>query len=122
MADIIGSENAGERPGDTSTIESKVQYKRKTHLAEITAEMVVSSFTERKLHPGMNTMVPAVLIDEESVTRCLYDAEHDLLIVTGNMIWRDTNDQLLKAGVALLWTLINHRYFLKVYDPTTGTS
>ena len=98
MADIIGSENAGERPGDTSTIESKVQYKHKTHLAEITAETVVSSFTERKLHPGMNTMVPAVLIDEESVTM----QRHDLLIVTGNMIWRDTNDQLLKAGVALL--------------------
>ena len=67
--------------------------------------MVVSSFTERKLHPGVNTMVPAVLLDEESVTGCLYDAEHDLLIFTGNVIWRDTNDQLSKAGVALLWTL-----------------
>ena len=64
MTDIIGPENAGERPGDTSTIESKVQYKRKTHLAQLTAETVVSSFTEQKLHPGMNTMVLAVLIDE----------------------------------------------------------
>lgn len=53
----------------------------------------------------MNTMVPAVLLDEESVTGCLYDAEHDLLIFTGNVIWRDTNDQLSKAGVALLRTL-----------------
>ena len=76
------------------------------HLAQLAAETVVSSFTERKLHPGMNTMVPTVLVDEESVTGCLYDAEHDLLIFTSKVIWRDTDDnQLSKAGVTLLWTL-----------------
>ena len=34
MVDIIVPENAGESPGDTTTIEGKVQYKCKTHLLQ----------------------------------------------------------------------------------------
>lgn len=98
-----------ESPGDSTSVEGKVVCKLGKDMQQLVAQTVVSSFTERRLHPKMNTMVPSILIDEYKFSACLYDAENDLLALMQKMNWREDELRLSKAGVTLLWTLLNHR-------------
>ena len=62
--DINKGKGAGreERPGDSTTVEGKVVYKPRKDMQQLVAQSVVSSFTEKRLHPKLNTMVPSILI------------------------------------------------------------
>jgi len=49
----------------------------------------VSSFIEANLHPGLNSLVPAILIDSEKAMVALYCAKSDVLLVSKIFYWRD---------------------------------
>jgi len=90
----------------------------KKNLIQIVKAYVISSFIEANLHPGLNTMVPTILIDSEKAMVALFFTKSDVLLLSKIFYWRD-NDKFSDAGITLLWAMINHRYdkviFLTLY-------
>ena len=66
--------------GMTTTIEAKLKIKN--NMPQAIATCVVSSFTERKLHPHLQPCVPTILIDEKQFHVILYHCEKDILLVS----------------------------------------
>ena len=71
--------------------------------------VVLSSFTEHKLHPSRNSLVPSILINCYTVQVFLYDCEADVLLITEKVDLRD-DKRVKKSGLLFLWLFINHRY------------
>jgi hypothetical protein len=95
----------------TTTIEGKVHL-RDANLQQAVGTCVISSFTEKSLHPNKQAMVPTILIDEAQFRVCFYDCEKDVLLVSESKSLA-TKGGLSKSGIALLWIVINHRLFLQ---------
>jgi len=95
--------------GTTAVCEAKLKIDKKKNLIQIVKACVVSSFIEANLHPGLNSSVPAILIDSEKAMVALYCAKSDVLLVRKIFYWRD-NDKFNVAGITFLWAMINHRY------------
>lgn len=53
---------------------------------------VVSSFIKRNLYPGLNSMVPAIIVDMEKAIIALYFVENDLLLVSDVFKWNNGNE------------------------------
>ena len=94
--------------GNTTVCEAKLKISKK-NLPQLIKTCVVSSFIERNLHPGLNSMVPAILMDTEKAIVALYCVETDLLLVSDAFKWNDGNT-LNMSGITFLWAMINHRY------------
>ena len=95
--------------GTTAVCEAKLKIDQRKNLIQVVKTCVVSSFIEANLHPGLNTMVPTILIDTEKAMVVLYCAKSDLLLVSKTFYWRE-NDKFNVAGITFLWAMINHRY------------
>ena len=101
------SSKSEQSDGKTVNIEGKVQSKA-ANLQQVVATCVVSSFTEIKSHPGRLALIPTILIDKKSFIICLYDCKKDVLLIS-NKKSLCTNGHLSQSGIALLWTVLNHR-------------
>ena len=93
--------------GMTTTIEGKV-ISKDANLPQLVATCVVSSFTEKSLHPKKSAMVPTILIDEKVFRVCLYDSEKDVLLISEMKLLANKRG-LSQSGMALLWVVLNHR-------------
>ena len=71
--------------GATTTIEAKRVLKKK-NLSQAVGTCVVSSFIERNLHPDKQTAVPTIVIGQHRFQVCLYDCEHDILLVSSPLL------------------------------------
>ena len=91
----------------TATTEGNINI-RDANLHQAIGTCVISSFTEKSLHPNKQAMVPTILIGEAQFRVCLYDCEKDVLLVSNSKSLA-TKDGLSGSGIALLWTVINHR-------------
>ena len=95
--------------GNTTPLEAKLSIKLWTNISQLVSTCVTSSFTEHNLHPRKNTLVPTILIDANVVQVCLYDCEHDVLLVSQqNNICN--SGRLSTTGAFFIWLTINHRY------------
>lgn len=93
--------------GATTTVEAKVMTKD-ANLHQAVGTCVVSSFTEKSLHPDLNALVPTIIIDEKQFRVCLYNSEKDILLISKSKCLA-TNGGLSRSGMALLWLTLNHR-------------
>lgn len=93
--------------GMTTTIEGKIMY-NDSNLSQLIATCVVSSFTEKSLHPDKLPIIPTILIDDKLFRVCLYDTEKDVLLISDGKLL-STKGGLSQSGVALLWVVLNHR-------------
>lgn len=94
-------------PTSVVNFEGKINMK-KCHLDQLIATGVVSAFTEHKLNPKLNPLVPTILINKTGFRICLYDSINDVLLISKvkNLIkdWR-----LSRSGLLLLWIVVHHR-------------
>ena len=67
--------------GATTTIEGKVKA-REANVQQAIGTCVVSSFTEKALHPTQQALVPTLLMDATEFRVCFYDCEKDVLLLT----------------------------------------
>ena len=74
-----------------------------------TTACVVSSFTERKLHPHLQPCVTTILIHETQFHVILYHCEKDILLVS-EPIDLETRGNLSQSAMTVLWVVLNHRY------------
>ena len=108
---IISGHKQRESSGSNGTsvvCEAKLKISKR-NLPQLIKTCVVSSFIEKNLHPGLNSMVPTILLDTEKAIVVLYCAENDLLLVSDAFRWKDDNT-LNMSGITFLWAMINHRY------------
>ena len=105
---IISGHKQRESSGSNGTsVVCKAKLKiSKRNLPQLIKTCVVSSFI---VHPGLNSMVPAILLDTEKAIVSLYCAENDLLLVSDAFRWNDGNI-LNMSGITFVWAMINHRY------------
>ena len=99
------SEN--ESDGGTTTVETKTMSKD-AHLHQAIGTCVVSSFTEKALHPNSKALVPTILIDQGHFRVCLFDSSTDILLIS-NPKSLTTKGGLSQSGMTLLWLSLNHR-------------
>lgn len=93
--------------GGSTPIEVKLSY-MVSHMPQTIATCVVSSFTERCLHPRKQVVVPSILIARNQFRVCLYDCKRDVLLISEPKLLA-TKEQLSRSAVAFLWLVINHR-------------
>ena len=93
--------------GATSTIEAKRRFSS-SNLPQMIATCIVSSFTEKGLHPDLPAVVPTILIDPHQFQVCLYDCQTDVLLISEPMELA-TSGCLSCEGMLILWLVINHR-------------
>jgi len=95
--------------GRTITVEAKMKC-NKHNLPQLVSTCVVSSFTEKKLHSNLPSIVPSILIDLTSFRVCFYDCNCDLLLISEpKLLTSDKKRALSRSGTLLLWLTINHR-------------
>ena len=80
-----------------------------TNLPQAIATCVISSFTERKLHPRLQSCVPTILFDEMQFRVIMYDCEMDVLLIS-EAIDLETRSHLSQSAMTVLWLVLNHRY------------
>ena len=93
--------------GATTTIEAKRKF-LPSNLPQVISTCVVSSFTEKCLHPELPAVVPTLLMDEKRFQVCLYDCEMDVLLVS-DPVELATKGGLSGSGMTILWLVLNHR-------------
>lgn len=93
--------------GMTTTIEGKI-LSSDANLPQVISTGVVSSFTEKSIHPDQPALVPTILIDEKVFRVCLYDSKKDVLLISVPKFLA-TKGRLSQSGMALLWVVLNHR-------------
>ena len=99
-----GSGSSSGTDGVDTTVEAKLTKK----LAQVVATCVVSSFTENKLHPHTQTLLPTILIDLKQFWVCLYDCRLDVLLISEPKLL-STKGGLSRSAMLFLWLTINHR-------------
>lgn len=91
--------------------------KKTKYLSQLVSTNVVSSFTEKKLHPTFNSLIPSILLNTSFVRVSLYDCTSDLLFLSDpvKLLVEDDDSQdyqfpLFASHAALfIWLFINHR-------------
>ena len=102
-----GTKGATRSDGATAMIEGEKKT-NSSNLAQVVATCVISSFTEKKLHPTQQALVPTVLIDLSGYQVCLYDCVLDVLLISTPKSLSNKNG-LSRSALLLLWLTINHR-------------
>ncbi len=106
--DVVGVEDEDE--GETDAASVILETKRSTKkMSQIIGLSVVSSFTEKKLHPSDNPLVPTILVNCRSVRVILYDCMEDVLLVSDKVNLLDYKGQMLADATLFLWLFLNHR-------------
>ena len=93
--------------GTTANIEGKVTAKDAS-LAQVVGTCVISSFTEKSVHPEQSPLVPRFLVDKDKFRVVLYNCEKDLLLISDPKLL-STNGCLSQSFMAFLWIMLNHR-------------
>lgn len=108
--DVVGfDEDEAETDAATTPVEGKRKAKK---LSQSIATTVVSSFTEKKLHPSENALVPSILINCRYVRVLLYDCQKDVLLISAPLDLVNNRQHVIKSTILFLWLFINHRLFL----------
>ena len=107
--EAVVSEDEGsvQSDGTSTVVEGKVMSKE-ANLPQAVGTCVVASFTAKARHPEQSALVPTVLIDEKLFRVCLYDCDHDVLLISTSKPLA-TKGTLSRSGMAFLWLVINHR-------------
>lgn len=104
---VIGhDEPSAETDGTSTNTEFKV---RAEGLSRCVATAVIASFTEKRLHPHKNAMVPTILINSRTVRIILYDCKEDVLLVSDEVDLFTDNGKVDHVAILFLWFFINHR-------------
>ena len=99
--------DSDESAGATMNVEAKVNF-GVAHLPQLITTCVVASFTEKRLHPALQALVPTLLMEQNRFRVCLYHCDKDLLLLS-QPTWLAEDGALSKVGLAFLWLVINHR-------------
>ena len=67
--------------GATSSVEAKLRFTDQ-NFSQLVATSVVSSFTESRLHPDQQPLVPTILVDLTQIRVCFYDCKLDVLLIS----------------------------------------
>ena len=105
---IVANRLDEDSDGASSLVEAK-QKLRHDHLPQGVATAIVHSFTQNKRHPGLNPMVPTVLINGSDFRIILYDCSRDVLLLSNPVEYRD-GSKMTPLGTLVLWLTIHHRY------------
>ena len=100
-------DDSPESDGGSMLMEVKRKYQRSS---QAIGTAVLSSFTEHKLHPSQNSLVPTILINCYTAEIYLYDCVSDKLLISESVKIKTTDDRVTKSGILFLWLFINHRY------------
>ena len=76
---------------------------------------VVTSFFEHNKHPGLNPLVPSIMICVPKAQISFYNCTKDLLLLSHTFQWLNLEDgkrEIDKAVILLLWITGYHRYVL----------
>ena len=105
--DVESDDESVTSDGMTTTIEGKIVYSD-ANLPQLVSTNVISSFTEKSLHPKKPALVPTILIDGKLFRVSLYDSEKDVLLISEKKLLT-TKGGLSQSAMALLWVVLNHR-------------
>lgn len=103
---IAHDKPSAETDGTSTNTEFQV---RGEGLSQCVATAVVASFTEKRLHPHKNAMVPTILINSRTVRIILYDCEEDVLLVSDKVDLFTDNGKVDRVVILFLWFFINHK-------------
>ena len=105
------TENYTSSDGDSIVVEVETTFKQQD-ISQLIVLGIISSFTEHKLHPTLNSMVPSLLINSSTIVVCLYDCTSDILLLTEQVQFVDLDETPPKMNLPaiwLLWLMIHHR-------------
>ena len=104
-----GASTSEESEGTPTPVEAKQRCSTWEHGPQVVSICVTSSFTEHTLHPKKNPCVPTILIDLHTISVCLYDCQHDVLLMSAAKPL-SSRGFISRSGSLLLWLTLNHRY------------
>lgn len=103
----VSPSSHGASPGNTISIEGKCKIKS-SDLGQLVETCITYSFTEHNVHPALNSMVPTILLNKCTVRIAIYDAVHDVLLISAGVRLAMSNC-ILRDAIFFLWIIINHR-------------
>ena len=103
-----------ESPSSAASVEGELSMKP-CHTSQFVALSVTSSFTQHNIEPKENSLVPTIMINSNGFKVCLYDCEHDILLISEvkNIAQQG---HLSPSGILMLWIVVHHRQFLRRLD------
>lgn len=105
---FLSNEEDEEPESDGASVNLEVKRVIK-HESQAIGTAVVASFTENSLHPSLNSLVPCILLNCNSLQVYMYDCVSDVLMITEKVSFRQ-GPKLEKSSMLFLWLFINHRY------------
>lgn len=87
--------------------------REKNHVDQAAAICIISSITQHNLNSTRNSLVPSLLINKRAFLVLLYDAEHDVLLISNEIALIDGNKFFLTNAVSLLYHVVYHRSTLR---------
>lgn len=97
-----------ESDGTSLTIDGKAHLKL-SHMAQLVATTVISSFVENCRHPDANPLVPGIMMNTKSIRVCLYNCKVDILLISEEVDIVNSDHTINRAGIVFLWLFLNHR-------------
>ena len=95
--------------GATVHVEGKKRMSLAANFSQLVGTCVTSSFTEHKLHPTQNPLIPTILIDANQFRVCLYDCVEDVLLISEPKLLSHNGERLSTTAMFFLYLTINHR-------------
>jgi hypothetical protein len=112
--------SGSESDGGTIAVDSKKQLTYRStgtihpgHLSQLVATNITASFTEHNLHPDLNSLIPTMMINTETVIVSLYDSVKDIWMISDPILLHDKQQHVFtKSTILFIWLFVNHRLFL----------
>ena len=95
-------------PSHDISLEGKLRIVDRANLPQLVSTCVVNSFTEARLNPKLNPVVPTILFDRFTFMICLYDCLNDILLISDPRPLT-TKHGISRTAMLLLWLTVNHR-------------
>ena len=95
-------------PSHDISLEGKLRIVDHANLPQLVSTCVVNSFTEARLNPKLNPVVPTILFDRFTFKICLYDFLNDILLISDPRPLT-TKHGISRTAMLLLWLTVNHR-------------
>lgn len=97
-----------DSPSHDVSVKGKLKIVDCANFLQFVSTTVVNSFTEARLHPELNPVVPTILFDQFAFKICPSDCLNDILLTS------DPRPLTIKQGISrtailLLWLTVNHR-------------
>lgn len=79
----------------------------KVHRSQFVATSILGSFMQHNIDPTNNAFIPTILMNQSCFKICMYNAKHDVLLISAAKELNNIKGELSTTAILLLWLMEN---------------